>query len=604
MATNNFDFDIVPASLAVKAMRDSGYKNAAYAIAELVDNAVQAGASVIEILCQEDEELVNQRTRTRLKQVAVLDNGCGMDSEMLRRALQFGNGGRLDDRSGIGRFGMGLPNSSISQARRVDVWTWQTGCDNAIHSYLDVGEIERGELSEVPSPSTEKVPATWVRRSASAKDSTSGTLVVWTELDKCDWRTAHSIFKNSEYAIGRIYRYFIESGKVKIRMADFFGRGTKAGTDDYVSANDPLYLTANATLPPPWNQEPLFEQYGEPKLIEMVLGGHAHVVKVTVSVAKKAVRDGHNAGDQPHGKHAKNNIGVSVVRAGRELELQTGWCNQYDPRERWWGVEVSFPPALDEVFGVTNNKQSARALAEFAVLDLEQIAEREGYDGSGDLIDAWDQDQDPRLLLVRVKQTIESNLGFIRKIIKAQATPRAGAEQRHLDPNSAEAIGTQATKRRQEDGLRGTSDLGETLPIEARQTQIEEGLTAVGVDPVEAQERASVLVRTGQKYEFYKVAVESAEFFTVRPKGGSLLIGLNTNHPAYDHLVTLLESSEDDNDVPSLKIRLRKSFEGLKLLLEAWARYEDELTDGLQKERAQDARAGWGRVARQFLRED
>jgi len=48
--------DIVPASLDVKAMRDSGYKNAAYAIAELVDNSIQAGAAVVERLCQEEEE--------------------------------------------------------------------------------------------------------------------------------------------------------------------------------------------------------------------------------------------------------------------------------------------------------------------------------------------------------------------------------------------------------------------------------------------------------------------------------------------------------------------------------------------------------------------
>ena len=132
--------DIVPAALAVKAMRDSGYKNAAYAIAELVDNSVQAGGTVVEILCQEEVELVQQRKRTRVKQVAVMDNGCGMSPIMLRKALQFGNGGRLDDRSGIGRFGMGLPNSSISQAKRVDVWTWQNGYQSAAHSYLDVGE--------------------------------------------------------------------------------------------------------------------------------------------------------------------------------------------------------------------------------------------------------------------------------------------------------------------------------------------------------------------------------------------------------------------------------------------------------------------------------
>ena len=36
--------EIVPAHLAVKAMRDNGYKNAAYAVAELMDNSIQAGA--------------------------------------------------------------------------------------------------------------------------------------------------------------------------------------------------------------------------------------------------------------------------------------------------------------------------------------------------------------------------------------------------------------------------------------------------------------------------------------------------------------------------------------------------------------------------------
>lgn len=606
MVTGNrtADFDIVPASLAVKAMRDSGYKNAAYAIAELVDNSVQAGANIVEILCQEEEELVQQRNRTRVKMVAVLDNGCGMSAEMLRRALQFGNGGRLDDRSGIGRFGMGLPNSSISQARRVDVWTWQDGHEKAIHSYLDVGEIERGELAEVPQPKDQSVPSLWVNRSVSAKNSKSGTLVVWSDLDKCDWRTARSIFKNSEYTVGRVYRYFLQSDKLRLRMADFFGKGTKSNTDDNVTANDPLYLTPNATLPEPWNKESMFEQYGSPQRIEISLRGQTHYVTVTFSVAKKSAREGHNAGEQPHGKHAKNNIGVSIIRAGRELELQTGWCNQYDPRERWWGAEVSFPPALDEIFGVTNNKQSARALAEFSSLGLDQVAEREGYGSQNELIEAWEEDRDPRILLVRVKQSIESNLGFIRAVIKSQATPRQPDRQRHPDPNSAEAIGTQATKRRQEEGLRGTSDLGETLATDVRITQIEEGLKAAGVDDGQAQERAQIVVRSGQKYEFYKVGVETPEFFTVRPKGGSLLIGLNTEHPAYDHLVTLLESSEDDNDVEALKVRLRKSFEGLKLLLEAWARYEDELTDGMKKERAQEARLDWGRVAKQFFRED
>src|SRR5664279_892291 len=121
------NFDLVPTHLAVQAMRDNGYRNTAFAVAELIDNAIQAGATDIELLCCESEELVRERVRRRLKHVAVLDNGSGMDSKVLRMALQFGNGTHLKDRSGIGRFGMGLPSASISQCKLVDVWSWQNG---------------------------------------------------------------------------------------------------------------------------------------------------------------------------------------------------------------------------------------------------------------------------------------------------------------------------------------------------------------------------------------------------------------------------------------------------------------------------------------------
>lgn len=128
--------DIVPAHLAVQAMRDNGYKNAAYAIAELMDNSIQAGATVVELLCAERFDRVEQRRRSRIHQVAVLDNGCGMDGDVLKIALQFGNGTHLtpDKQDGMGRFGMGLPNASISQCTRVEVWSWQNGLDSALYT--------------------------------------------------------------------------------------------------------------------------------------------------------------------------------------------------------------------------------------------------------------------------------------------------------------------------------------------------------------------------------------------------------------------------------------------------------------------------------------
>src|SRR5690606_8210807 len=84
--------DIVPTHLVIKAMRDNGYKNAAYAIAELMDNSIQAGATQVELLCAEKTAMATQRVRTRIHQLAVLDNGCGMDADVLQIALQFGNG--------------------------------------------------------------------------------------------------------------------------------------------------------------------------------------------------------------------------------------------------------------------------------------------------------------------------------------------------------------------------------------------------------------------------------------------------------------------------------------------------------------------------------
>src|SRR5687767_10303763 len=112
------DHRIVAVEQFVEATRDSGYKDFAAALAELIDNALEAEATKISIELIEDTE----RTLT----VAVLDNGKGMTPSVLRLALQFGGSTRFNSRAGIGRYGMGLPNSSLSQTRRSDVYTWRS----------------------------------------------------------------------------------------------------------------------------------------------------------------------------------------------------------------------------------------------------------------------------------------------------------------------------------------------------------------------------------------------------------------------------------------------------------------------------------------------
>jgi hypothetical protein len=173
------------------------------------------------------------------------------------------------------------------------------------------------------------------------------------------------------------------------------------------------------------------------------------------------------------------------------------------------------------------------------------------------------------LVLIKIKQFIESNLATIRSSLKAQ-TARSkkrydGEKESPIDnPESAEAKATEATKRRrEEEGIDGGSDKDESKDNLIRETDIAKGLEQDGLTHEEAKELAKQVISDGRKYEFYDADLPTPEFFTVRPRGGVILIGLNTNHPAYDHLVTLMRDIDDENDIDQLKIRMRKSFDAL-----------------------------------------
>lgn len=598
------DNSIVPAHLAVKAMRDNGYKNAAYAIAELIDNSIQHGATKVELLCAEIDVQFNMRNVTRVNQIAVLDNGKGMAKDVLRMALQFGNGTHLEaaNQKGIGKFGMGLPSSSISQAKKVEVWTWQNGIESAICSFLDIDKIIAQEMKEVPEPVKKEIPEMW--RTAGKAFGKSGTLVVWSNIDRCIWKTAGAIIENSEFLIGRMYRKFIKDNQAEIKMVAFKESNPAALTKSITARpNDPIYLMENTSCPAPFADKAMFDKWGGDDFevkFSITYKAQKHEVVLRFTIAKLEAREGYNPGDKPHGKHAKNNIGVSVLRAERELDLDQAWVVQYDTRERWWGVEIEFPPALDEIFGVTNNKQFAHNFSELGKIDLDELTK----DGKSiiQLREELEQEGDPKALLIEIAQKINSQLSNIRAIIRTQKQDEERGAKRHTATNSAEQIATEATKERIEEGHTGTSDEQEKKSEAEKKAEITKSLENEGV--TNAAEVVDWLFKNNLKYSFVDADIESTAFFSVKSKGGKILISLNTSHPAYHKLVEVLEESTEGATQEDLQRRLSNASEGLKLLLMAWARYEDEQPDGKLKTSAQESRQDWGRIARQFLQED
>lgn len=350
--TSTQDSSIIALDKFIQATRDSGYKGTASAISELVDNSVQAGASHVAIALT-----TTAGGEHHPIEISVLDNGCGMDTFTLRQALRFGGSTRFGDRSGLGRYGMGLPNASLSQARRVTVHTWQPPTptrrastaatrggarhtpDRVYVSHLDVDEVALGDMREVPRPQSAKNPPVCCT-------GPSGTLVVWTRCDRLDNRRVSTIARKLGSELGRRFRHFLWKGL----------RITINGED--VRAFDPLYLHPAAEISGArlFGEELRYEVQGD--VADPQVTGW-----VAVRFSELPVHEWHRlSNDEKRRIGLSKGAGVSIIRAGREVDY--GWffmgTKHRENYDDWWRCEIRFDPVLDDAFGITHTKQQVR----------------------------------------------------------------------------------------------------------------------------------------------------------------------------------------------------------------------------------------------------
>ncbi|MFT2018766.1 ATP-binding protein [Streptomyces sp. 796.1] len=610
-------YPIVSSDMTIQAMRDSGYKSTAHAIAELIDNGIEAEADVVELFAVEGTERPSARSRFRIEKIAVMDNGEGMDRETLRRSLRFGVGSRRD-RKGIGRFGVGLPNSSMSQCKRVDVWSWQNGPENALHTFLDLSRIDSND-AEVPEPEHLALPKEWQNLSQGL--GPSGTLVVWTDLDRVQWLGARTTLRHTEELIGRIYRRYIAKGKCRIRLVPVQGWDELDGADD-ARPNDPLYLTERSSTPAPFNDKPMFRPFGAGSVgkigVErfMVKGidGESYPVTVRASIATDAARrsdiDGApwpegispnlDPGHTPWGKHAARNLGVSLIRADRELDLDKGWVSTYDPVERWWGIEIDFPPELDEVFGVTNNKQAATLFSQLSHFDWKEEAE-----GATriEFNERLAEEGDPRVPLLEIVHYVRDEL--ITRLRKDLAEQRRGTRQSRSRHAPAEKQADEAVQRRRANrpAPADAAD-SETTAEESANEQRKSLIERHKFSPSDAERLIEERITNHKTVQLVTSRnPDSPAFFNVEFIPGVLQVALNMDHPVYEDLVAVLDEGVEEAGQSELVDRLQRASNAFKLLLFSWARFEFE-SGSKMAERIKDYRQDWGRVSKDFLTVD
>ncbi len=315
--------DLVVSGNFIRAVRDAGYLSLSTALAELVDNALEADARHVDIDIRRDDPSV-------CPIVTVTDDGHGMTASELRQCLRFGGSSRFGSRASFGRFGMGLPAASLSQSSRVRVTSARRG------------EVRRAVTLDAAAIVSGVAPNFTPVEVAPASDA-HGTAVEWLNCDRVEYRRLGWLQRAVIRRLGRLYREPLRGG-TSITV------NGKA-----VPPADPLLLETeldgvSADLPFP----PM--RFAIPDDV----GGTS---EVTVRFSLLPVEAW--AGLDQATKRRVGIIGgggISVLRAGREVA--DGWMFTGGKRKEnyddWWRCEIQFPPTLDDAFGITNTKQGIR----------------------------------------------------------------------------------------------------------------------------------------------------------------------------------------------------------------------------------------------------
>lgn len=163
--------ELIPsAKRLIKSLRDIGY-DFSTAVADLVDNSIEAGATRVDILVE--FEGYNSFVR-------IADNGKGMTKDELKEAMRYGSE-RSYNEDDLGKFGLGLKTASMSQCQCFHVASRTMKEIDFIPAFCwDLSHIEKTNKWEILEP---KQKETLALLRDPLKEHT-GTVVLWQRLDR------------------------------------------------------------------------------------------------------------------------------------------------------------------------------------------------------------------------------------------------------------------------------------------------------------------------------------------------------------------------------------------------------------------------------------
>jgi len=486
-------------------MRDIGYKSTAFAMAELIDNAIQAAATKIDVVFGFDGG-------AKPTQIAVIDDGHGMEPTMVRASLVWGAGTRAENRSGFGKYGYGLPSASVSQCHRVEVYS-KTEEGSWHHAYLDIDEIKDGDWTEnggrieMPKEKVGDPPAfviDFLKKHKRWDSFSQGSVVVWGgDLDRIDYKQREALKSNLLTHLGLIYRNYLVATPMTV-------------DGEPVQPCDPLFLTPGfryfdldadrAAALPSATVEVKDKKTGE------VLG----LMRVRYSLmpptffrkpeAKNTNKPGRGQTNERL-EIADANNGVIFTRNGRQIEVvrpPRSFSNINATTDRFWAIEVDFDATLDEMFAITTSKQQVRP-------------DERVWDMLKDTAKMFEAIGTMRSMYKKAAGQVASQIEADKRTHRASVEAVEAAEKFRTTPRP------QRTPARTQEA---TDNLKQAATRRAGQS---------GLEPA-AVERELEAARQGKDRTVETEDLPGAPFFRVVQEGGTRILYLNVAHPFFTDL--------------------------------------------------------------------
>jgi hypothetical protein len=337
--------EVIPsARRLIRSLRDLGYDFSA-AVADLVDNSVEAKASTVAI----DVEFDGDDSWLR-----IADNGKGMSPERLREAMRYGADGAYEVDS-LGKFGLGLKTASMSQCQCLSVASrWNPDRADITAYCWDLDHIEQTDRWEIlPIERNGLGPA--IREPL--KEQT-GTVVLWKRLDRIlgyqhpygenARKRLFGMCRDLERHLAMVFHRFLAGEQRGKRLKILVNGNSVEPWDPFARTEPKLKPLQSVTIP--------LEHEG-------VTGDVVLEPFVLPHQDDFSSPDAFRAASGPANWNQQQ--GFYIYRAGRMIQ-SGGWCRlrTSDEHTKLARVALRFSPALDEAFKINVAKMRVQLPAQ------------------------------------------------------------------------------------------------------------------------------------------------------------------------------------------------------------------------------------------------